>query len=96
MLEQMLRPERRKQVQERTESAKIAQRDYKLEISVIVLSGAELVLAIVGIVVERVEGKRTDGCSRQAQPNQCCDCGNSLTAVRQATRGFSRHAEAHT
>jgi hypothetical protein len=50
--------DRREQARERAESARSAQRDYKLEIWVIVLIGAELVLAIVGIGFGWVEGSK--------------------------------------
>jgi hypothetical protein len=50
--------DRRKQAKERIESEKIAARDYKLELWVIGLIGAELLLALVGIVVGWVEGSK--------------------------------------
>jgi|GEM_PF-5385221 len=50
--------DRRKQSKERIESEKIAARDYKLELWVIGLIGAELLLAVVGIIVGWVEGSK--------------------------------------
>jgi hypothetical protein len=50
--------DRRKQAKERLEGEKIAARDYKLELWVIGLIGAELILALVGIVVGWVEGSK--------------------------------------
>jgi hypothetical protein len=50
--------ERRKQAKERIESERIAARDYKLELWVIGLIGAELVLALFGIIVGWVEGSK--------------------------------------
>jgi hypothetical protein len=50
--------DRRKQAKERIESEKIAARDYKLELWVIGLIGAELLLALVGIIVGWVEGSK--------------------------------------
>ena len=50
--------DRRKQAKERIEGERIAARDYKLEMWVIGLIGAELVLALVGIIVGWVEGSK--------------------------------------
>jgi hypothetical protein len=50
--------DRRKQAKERMESEQIAARDYKLELWVIGLIGAELLLALVGVVVGWVEGSK--------------------------------------
>jgi len=50
--------DRRKQIQERVENGKIADRDYKLEKWVIWLIGAELVLAVVGILFGWIEGNQ--------------------------------------
>lgn len=48
--------ERRKQAKERIEGERIAARDYKLELWVIGLIGAELVIALVAIVFGWIEG----------------------------------------
>ena len=50
--------DRRKQAKERIESEKIAARDYKLELWVIGLIGAELLLALAGIIVGWIEGSK--------------------------------------
>jgi hypothetical protein len=50
--------DRRRQANERIESEQIAARDYKLELWVIGLIGAELLLALVGIIVGWVEGSK--------------------------------------
>jgi len=50
--------ERRKQLRDRIENERIAARDYKLELWVIGLIGAELLLAFVGIIVGWVEGSK--------------------------------------
>lgn len=49
---------RRSQEQERIESEKIAQRDYKLEKWVIWLIGAEIVLAVTAMIVGWIEGNK--------------------------------------
>jgi hypothetical protein len=50
--------DRRKQAKERVESEKIGVRDYKLELWVIALIGAELLLALVGVVAGWSEGRK--------------------------------------
>src|SRR5258708_7010184 len=75
--------DRRKQTQERTESGRIAQRDYSLEKWVIGLIGAELVLAVVAIVFGWVEGnKQMDVLDKLNKSS--AETAATLTAVRQA------------
>jgi hypothetical protein len=50
--------ERRRQAHERVESARIARRDFRMELCVIVLIGAELVLAIIAIYLGGKEGDK--------------------------------------
>ncbi len=86
--------DRRKQAQERTESGKIAQRDYKLEIWVIVLIGAELVLAIVAILFGWVEGKKQMDVLDKLNQSSAATAA-TLTAVRRAQEG-SLDTQKHT
>jgi hypothetical protein len=86
--------ERRKQIQERIENGRIAQRDYKLEVWVIVLIGAELVLAIVAIVVGWVEGKKQMDVLDKLNQSSAATAA-TLTAVRQAQEA-SLDTQKHT
>lgn len=75
--------DRRKQARERIESEKIAARDYKLELWVIGLIGAELLLALVGIVVGWVEGsKQMDVLDKLNKSS--AETATTLTLLRQA------------
>jgi hypothetical protein len=75
--------DRRKQEKERIESEKIAARDYKLELWVIGLIGAELLLALVGIVVGWVEGsKQMDVLDKLNKSG--AETAATLTLLRQA------------
>lgn len=86
--------ERRKQARERVGSERIAGRDYKLELWVIGLIGAELVLALVGIVVGWVEGsKQTDVLDKLNKSS--AETAATLTAVRQAQEA-SLDTQKHT
>lgn len=75
--------DRRKQAKERTESEKIAARDYKMELWVIGLIGAELVLAIVGIVFGWTEGHDQTKVLDQLNKSSA-ETAATLTALRQA------------
>jgi hypothetical protein len=75
--------DRRKQAKERSESEKIAARDYKLELWVIGLIGAELLLALVGIIVGWVEGsKQMDVLDKLNKSS--AETAATLTLLRQA------------
>ena len=71
--------DRREQAKERIKSEKIAVRDYKLELWVIGLIGAELLLAFVGIIVGWVEG------SKQMDVLDTLNKSSGETAARLAT-----------
>ncbi len=86
--------ERRKQARERLESEKIAQRDYKLELWVIGLIGAELVLAVVGIVFGWIEGHQQTKVLDQLNKSSA-ETAATLTAVRQAQEA-SLDTQKHT
>src|SRR5882762_7878983 len=85
---------RRKQAWESDESAKIAKRDYKLELWVIVLIGAELVLAVVAIVVGWVEGAKQTKVLDELNRSSAATAV-TLTAVRQAQEA-SLDTQKHT
>lgn len=86
--------DRRKQAQEYAESERIARRDYKLELWVIVLIGAELVLAIVAIAVGWVEGNQQMGVLDKLNKSSA-ETAATLTAVRQAQEA-SLETQKHT
>jgi hypothetical protein len=86
--------ERRKQTREGIESERIAVRDYKLELWVIGLIGAELLLAFVGIVVGWIEGsKQMDVLDKLNKSS--AETAVTLTAVRQAQEA-SLDTQKHT
>jgi hypothetical protein len=84
----------RKQEQERIESEKIAQRDYKLELWVIGLIGAELLLAFVGIALGWVEGNKQMEVLDKLNQSAAATAA-TLTAVRQAQEA-SLDTQKHT
>jgi hypothetical protein len=86
--------DRRKQTQERTESGRIAQRDYTLEKWVIGLIGAELVLAVVAIVFGWVEGNKQMNVLDKLNKSSA-ETATTLTAVRQAQEA-SLETQKHT
>jgi hypothetical protein len=86
--------ERRKQAQDRIEGATIAQRDYKLELWVIWLIGAELVLAIVGIVFGWKEGNKQADILDKLNKSST-ETAATLAAVRQAQEA-SLETQKHT
>jgi hypothetical protein len=86
--------DRRKQARESNESAKIANRDYKLERWVIVLIGAELVLAVVAILVGWVEGAKQTKVLDELNRSSA-ETAATLTAVRQAQEA-SLDTQKHT
>jgi hypothetical protein len=75
--------ERRKQAQDRSESERIANRDYKLELWVIGLIGAELLLAFAGIVIGWIEGSKQVDVLDNLNKSGAATAA-TLTAVRQA------------
>jgi hypothetical protein len=86
--------ERREQARERTASAKIARRDYKLELWVIGLIGAELVLAILGLIFGWVEEKKHIVVLNNLNQSSAATAA-TLTAVRQAQEA-SLDTQKHT
>jgi hypothetical protein len=86
--------ERRKQAQDRIEGANIADRDYKLELWVIGLIGAELLLAVVGLVFGWVEGKKQADILDKLNTSSA-ETATTLTAVRQAQEA-SLETQKHT
>jgi hypothetical protein len=73
----------RKQAQERVESGRLAERDYKLEKWVIGLIGAELVLAVVAIIFGWVEGNKQMEILDKLNKSSA-ETAATLTALRQA------------
>ena len=86
--------DRRKQAQERIDSGKIAQRDYKLELWVIGLIGAELVLAVLAIILGWVEGSKQMRVLDKLNESGTATAA-TLTAVRQAQEA-SLDTQKHT
>jgi hypothetical protein len=71
--------DRREQAQERVKAARIAKRDFWLEIAVIVLIGAELVIAFMGYLGENKQMDVLDKLNKSGAATAA-----TLTAVRQA------------
>jgi hypothetical protein len=86
--------DRREQAQERIESARIARRDYKLELWVIWLIGAELLLAVLGLIFGWVEGKKQMEVLNNLNQSSA-ETAATLTAVRQAQEA-SLDTQKHT
>jgi hypothetical protein len=86
--------ERRVQAKERIESERIGKRDYRLELWVIGLIGAELVLAVVGIVFGWVEGNKQTKVLDQLNQSSAATAA-TLTALRQAQEA-SLETQRHT
>lgn len=87
--------DRRKQAKERIESEKIAARDYKLEHWVIGLIGAELLLALVGIVVGWVEGSKQMDVLDKLNKSSAENAAGDTHFASASTRSRSQHAKAH-
>ncbi len=79
---------------DRRDSTQIAQRDYKLEVWVIVLIGLELVLAIAAIVAGWVENKNQQNVLDQLNKSGA-ETARTLTAVREAQEA-SVETQKHT
>jgi hypothetical protein len=75
--------ERRKQERERTESERVGQRDYKMELWVIGLIGAELLIAGVGIFFGWIEGVTQTKVLDQLNKSSA-ETAATLTLLRQA------------
>jgi hypothetical protein len=86
--------DRRKQTQERVESGKIADRDYKLEKWVIWLIGAELVLAVVGLLFGWIEGAKQTKVLDQLNQSGAATAA-TLTALQKAQEA-SLDTQQHT
>jgi hypothetical protein len=68
---------------DRRDSAKIARRDYKLEVWVIVLIGLELVLAVVAIITGWIEANKQMSVLDKLNESSAATAG-TLTALRDA------------
>ena len=75
--------DRRRQAEERAENERVAKRDYKLELWVIWLIGAELLLAVVGLVFSWIEGSKQMNVIDKLNKSSA-ETAATLTAVRQA------------
>lgn len=86
--------DRRRQGKERIEGERIAARDYKLELWVIGLIGAELVLAVVGILFGWIEGAKQTKVLGQLNQSGAATAA-TLTALQKAQEA-SLNTQQHT
>jgi hypothetical protein len=82
--------DRRRQARERVEGARIARRDFWLEVAVIVLIGAELVIAFMSYLGESKQMEVLDKLNKSG-----AETAATLTAVRQAQEA-SLETQKHT